>query len=333
MPNWCSNRLDITLHNAADMPALKHWIYADDGIPAWQTAIAQSLHLLLAGCAGILKPVRPLSFPPLPELTSYGETGPVSPGNTAFTHWVEMLITAPDLTPSYCQQIHQWYQMWLSEGGVYHSWDSLTATQKARLSPLLSAGGFDWLNRFTGEDEAGLAAVWEDIQYLRGTGEAIPMDMRNLLPTSLAAELHGFNGRLWKTPEVIRQQARWQAFAPGNSSYHLYLCRYGVKWPNGSGFCCIDDGEATTLSVTFDTPWSPPSAEVLCALSARFRCQVRHVYAEEGCGFCGYSEYDHGRLADHESDEIEFSDEENEDGFRDVTGPDYILDSLPHYGG
>lgn len=78
MPNWCSNRLDITLHNAADMPALKHWIYADDGIPAWQTAIAQSLHLLLAGCAGILKPVRPLSFPPLPELTSYGATGPVS---------------------------------------------------------------------------------------------------------------------------------------------------------------------------------------------------------------------------------------------------------------
>ncbi|WP_242535247.1 DUF1281 domain-containing protein [Proteus mirabilis] len=40
------------------------------------------------------------------------------------------------------------------------------------------------------------------------------MDMRTLLPTSLAAELHGFNGRLWKTPEVIWRQARWQAFAP-----------------------------------------------------------------------------------------------------------------------
>nr|WP_250208442.1 hypothetical protein [Morganella morganii] len=85
----------------------------------------------------------------------------------------------------------------------------------------------------------------------------------------------------------------------------------------------------------FAVQGSPPSAEVLCALSARFRCQVRHVYAEEGCGFYGYSEYDNGRLTDHESDEIEFSDEENEDGFRDVTvtGPDYILDSLPHYGG
>ncbi len=91
------------------------------GYPPRQTAIAQSLHLLLAGCAGILKPVRPLSFPPLPELTSYGATGPVSPGNTAFTHWVDLLMTAPDLTPSCCQQIHQWYQMWLSEGGAYHS--------------------------------------------------------------------------------------------------------------------------------------------------------------------------------------------------------------------
>lgn len=223
--------------------------------------------------------------------------------------------------------------MWLSEGGVYHSWDSLTATQKAILSPLLSGRSFDWLNRFTGEDESRVATAWEDIQHLRGTGEAIPMDMRSLLPTSLAAELHGFNGRLWKTPESLWTLDSWQAFAPGNSTYHLYQCRYGVKWPNGSGFFCIDCGHATELSAEFDTPWSPPSAEVLCALSARFHCQVRHIYAEEGCGFCGYSEYDHGRLTDHESDDIEYSDEENEDGFREVTGPDYILDSLPHYGG
>ena len=149
------------------MPALKHWIYADDGIPAWQTAIG-SKSAFVAGCAGILKPVRPLSFPAVTGTDLIRRNRPCFPGNTVFTHWVEMLITAPDLTPSCCQQIHQWYQMWLSEGGVYHSWDSLTATQKARLSPLLSGSSFDWLNRFTGEDEAGLAAVWEDIQYLRG---------------------------------------------------------------------------------------------------------------------------------------------------------------------
>ncbi len=95
------------------MPALRHWIYADDGIPARQTAIVESLHLLLVGCAGILNPIKPLSFPPLPGLTSYGET-----------------------------------------------------------------------------------------------------DMRTLLPTCLAAELHGFNGCLWKTPEVIWRQESWQAFAP-----------------------------------------------------------------------------------------------------------------------
>ncbi|WP_242535246.1 hypothetical protein [Proteus mirabilis] len=105
-----------------------------------------------------------------------------------------------------------------------------------------------------------------------------------------------------------------------------------MKWPNGSGFRCIDDGEATTLSVTFDTPWSLPSAGLVCSVYA-FSAVRSSCLCEEGCGFCGYSEYDHGRLADHESDEIEYSDEENEDGFRDVTGPDYILDSLPHYGG
>lgn len=42
---------------------------------------------------------------------------------------------------------------------------------------------------------------------------------------------------------------------PGNSTYHLYQCRYGVKWPNGSGFHCIDGGYATELSAEFDTPW------------------------------------------------------------------------------
>ncbi len=112
-----------------------------------------------------------------------------------------------------------------------------------------------------------MATAWEDIQYLRSTGEAIPMDMRTLLPTSLAAELHGFNGCLWKTPEVIWRQARWQAFAPGNSTYHLYQCRYGVKWPNGSGFHCIDGGYATELSAEFDTPWG-------AAVSSGFVCSV-----------------------------------------------------------
>ncbi|WP_370906073.1 hypothetical protein [Citrobacter koseri] len=44
------------------MPALRHWIYADDGIPAWQTAIVESLHLLLVGCAGILNPIKTAVF-------------------------------------------------------------------------------------------------------------------------------------------------------------------------------------------------------------------------------------------------------------------------------
>ncbi|EGT3611540.1 DUF1281 domain-containing protein [Morganella morganii] len=326
MPNWCSNRLDITLNNAANMPALKRWIEAADGIPAWRIAIAQSLHLLLAGCAGILKPVKPIDFPPLPALTSHGETGIVSPGNTVFTHWVEMLMTAPDLDAACCQQIDQWYQTWLCEGPQYRAWHTLTESQKVVLSSLFSACSVDWLNRFTGKDDKALAAAWEDIQMLRNGREAMPMDMRDLLPTSLAAELNGFNGCLWQKPEDVALQA--QAFAPQVSSYHLYLCRYGVKWPIGYELHCSEDGDGIHLSVDFDSPWSPPTADVMCAVSARFNARVFHTYAEVGCGFCGYGEYANGLLIDSESDDIGESLVENEHGFYDVTGPAYILDFL-----
>ncbi|WP_336844163.1 DUF1281 domain-containing protein [Providencia rettgeri] len=333
MPNWCANRLEITLHNPADMPALKRWIKAEGGIPDWQTAIAQSIHLLLAGCAGILKPVKPIDFPPLPALTSHGETGIVSPGNIAFTYWVEMLMTAPDLDAACCQQIDQWYQTWLCEGTQYRDWHTLTDEQKAVLSPLLLAVGFDWLNRFTGKDDKALAAAWDDIQMLRSWREAMPMDMRDLLPTNLAAELNGFNGRLWQTPEDVLLREQWQIFSPQASSYHLYVCRYGVKWPTGIELRCSDDGDDTHLSVDFESPWSQPSVAVLYAVSARFNAVVFHTYAEAGCGFCGCARYDRGVVTYCESDDIEFSDEENEDGYHDVTGPSYILDNLPHYGG
>lgn len=329
MPNWCSNRLEITLNNAADKVALTRWINAENGLPAWQTAIAQSLHLLLAGCVGILKPVKPIDFVPLPALTSHGETGVVSPGNTAFTHWVELLMTAPDLDAACCQQIDQWYQMWLCEETSYRPWYTLTYSQKAVLSSLLSVCGFDWL-RIVARNDSEMAVAWDDIQQRRSWRTAMPMDMRDLVPTYLAAELNGFNGRLWQPPEGTpgpSAQAHWQAFAPVVSSYRLYLDRYGVKLPNGIEVRCSDDSDETHLSVDFESPWSPPSEAVLCAISAHFHCAVRHTYIEEGCGFCGYGEYANGLLINGDLDEITYSEMENENGVYDITGPDYILDN------
>lgn len=329
MPNWCANRLEITLNKAADKVTLIRWINAEDGLPAWQTAIAQSLHLLLAGCAGILKPVKPIDFLPLPALTSHGKTGLVSPGNTAFTHWVELLMTAPDLDAACCQQIDQWYQAGLCEETLYRPWYTLTDSQKAVLSSLLSRCGFDWLNRTVANGDSAMALAWDDIQQWRHRRVAMPMDMRDLVPTYLAAELNGFNGRLWQTPEetsLPSAQAQWQAFAPAVSGYWLYLDRYGVKWPNGIEVRCSDDNDETHLSVDFDSPWSPPSEAVLCAISAHFHCTARHTYLEEGCGFCGYGEYANGLLIDGDLDEITYSEVENENGVYDITGPDYILE-------
>lgn len=333
MPNWCSNRLEITLHNAADMPALKRWIKAEGGIPDWQTAIAQSIHLLLAGCAGILKPVKPIDFPPLPALTSHGETGLVSPGNIAFTRWVELLMTAPDLDAVCCAKIQHLYR----ECGIADvTWDALTEDQKVTVRTLLTACAFDWLYRFLEQTEDAFAHAWNTLSLMDESvvrSEVETMDMRSLLPTSLAVELNGFNGRLWQTTDDEVTSEMWTAFHPKASGYELYYARYGVKWPFGIYLTCSDDGDDTHLTVDFESPWNPPSEDVMCAVSARFNAILHHTYAEAGCGFCGRGRYDGGELTYRMSNDLEYSEEENDEGFCEVTGPAYILGSLPHYGG
>ncbi len=143
---------------------------------------------------------------------------------------------------------------------------------------------------------AGWRAAWEDIQYLRSTGRSHTDGYADSVTDfSLAAELHGFKWLFYgNTGGHLAAGARWQAFAPGNSgTYHLYQCRYGVKWPNGVVFAVLMAGmrrsyppQSLILRV------GPPSAAVLCALSARFAVRSVMSHAEEGCGFCGYSEYD-----------------------------------------
>ncbi|MFV8808565.1 hypothetical protein ACNSPD_00470, partial [Yersinia enterocolitica] len=64
------------------------------------------------------------------------------------------------------------------------------------------------------------------------------------------------------------------------------------KWPTA---CSLDVfGEACALTLDFDTPWGPPSNDVLSALSRQFDCDVMHYFSESGCGFCGYGEYSKG---------------------------------------
>ena len=67
-------------------------------------------------------------------------------------------------------------------------------------------------------------------------------------------------------------------------------------------------------------------------LSERYQCEVTHYYAESGCGYCGCTIFDNGEEVEQQADDLIFS-EENDEGYTDIIGPDYILKNIGHYGG
>jgi len=72
---------------------------------------------------------------------------------------------------------------------------------------------------------------------------------------------------------------------------------------------------------------------VLAALSLGYGVTVEHWYAEAGCDYCGYALYTGGEQTETCCDSLEWSNEEDEDGFREVTGPEWILGNVANCGG
>ena len=72
---------------------------------------------------------------------------------------------------------------------------------------------------------------------------------------------------------------------------------------------------------------------MLCTLTARYGVTVEHWYAEAGCGYCGRATYSRGVQEDECCDSLEWSSEEDEDGYQDVIGPSWIIDNVGSYGG
>ncbi|EAQ9985216.1 hypothetical protein EAP48_27825, partial [Salmonella enterica] len=118
------------------------------------------------------------------------------------------------------------------------------------------------------------------------------------------------------------------------SSYDHYLKQYGCKWPVGYEANICFAGE-NTLTVDFDTPWSPVGEDVVAALSQRYGGEVEHWFAEQGCNYCGYARYVNGETDVYITDELEWgeADPDDEDSFPDVTGPEWIINNVAHFGG
>lgn len=90
-----------------------------------------------------------------------------------------------------------------------------------------------------------------------------------------------------------------------------------------------------TLTVDFDTPWSPVGEDVVAELSQRYGGELEHWFAEQGCNYCGYARYVCGETDVYITDELEWgeADPDDEDSFPDVTGPEWIINNVAHFGG
>lgn len=88
MSEWCQNRFEITGKSVC-IDVLLQWINGAD-TPRYRHAILQSIQLFLAGCAGILKPVRTVSYIPFQGLVRHS-VGQSTAANLAFEQWLELL--------------------------------------------------------------------------------------------------------------------------------------------------------------------------------------------------------------------------------------------------
>ncbi|NRH23267.1 DUF1281 domain-containing protein [Pantoea stewartii] len=306
MPNWCANRLRVTglAENVSKVRALMR----GEVRPLYVRAEGQGIQLFLAGCAGLLRPVTDDTYAPFPALTAAGR-GENTPENAAFTQWLTQLRDGVELTEEICERLHD---LWLATGLSSRTWDMLDGDAQAVMAAIWQKKHYDWGHM----DGGSPGAFWNHVCSNAGTEEAAPFDVRLLLPTRLDVEINGFNGGL---------------LAGVPDGYGFYIAQYGVKWPRGYALE-VKDGGPDSLEVDFDTPWSPMNGYVFAVLSERFGVAIEHWYAESGCNFCGYDTYSNGELTDSLSSSLEWG-EEDEDGYDCVTGPDWIINNVGHYGG
>jgi hypothetical protein len=124
--------------------------------------------------------------------------------------------------------------------------------------------------------------------------------------------------------------------ATGSSDQLIAMTHFARSEESGSFFNEVDVDVAAfegTVQIDFDTRWAPPECADIRALSEQFSCHVIHTFSEAGEGFCGYHVYACGEYIDSASDDLEWSEELDEDGYAMVVGPEYVLGNVPNYGG
>ncbi|MDQ9215556.1 DUF1281 domain-containing protein [Escherichia marmotae] len=273
MSEWCQNRFEITGKSVC-LDVLTQWIEGCE-IPRYRHAIQQSIQLFLAGCAGLVKPTRTTQYPPYPALVRHG-TGMSSPANQAFEQWLGLLVKDAVLDEETIKTIDRLYHQ-SCIGAV--RWGNLPENAREIITTLMRCQYSDWFGLVGLSEHIDAGACWNRLSDY--PEQAQPCDMLMVIPSRLATELNGSGGLL-------------QGISTTTS---LYSRIYGVEWPSGHNVRWVRD-EMSSLVLLTDTPWYPPSGELVGEISKVFDCEIRHWYSEPVRGIQGYNCYDGGEHTD-----------------------------------
>ncbi|WP_305840138.1 DUF1281 domain-containing protein [Photobacterium leiognathi] len=306
MPNWCANQLFINAK--PDVITRLASIVNGQVELTYRRAITASQKLFLAGVAGILKPTVEMVYPPYPELVR--GVGALTPENQAFTQWLDLLSNNVELTPERAEEILSLFE----QAKIKNiAWGAIQRSRRDVMKAVFRKKQFDWSENY--KHRVSVDEFWMRCDVLVQTPcYAHGFDMALIIPSLLAVEVNGFNGGLLHGVE---------------RGFNDATCRYGTKWTRVDAV--VEDRTKEAIVIDFDTAWSP-SLEVTQCLSERYQCDVTHYYAESGCGYGGCYTFECGECVEQQTDDLIFS-EENEEGYVDVVGPDYIVDNLGHFGG
>ncbi|MBJ2719798.1 DUF1281 domain-containing protein, partial [Salmonella enterica subsp. enterica serovar Newport] len=158
-------------------------------------------------------------------------------------------------------------------------WENIPQASRDIMAMLMKRQYADWFGLAGLNDEPDAAACWERLREYPERSQ--PCDMLMVIPTRLATELNGSGGLLTGVSTTLS----------------FYSRIYGMEWPAGHNVN-LHRHAANGLTLRLDSPWYPPSGEVVAGISALFECEVRHTYSEPVSGLSGYDCYDLGAHVD-----------------------------------
>ncbi|MFP1887056.1 DUF1281 domain-containing protein [Lonsdalea quercina] len=273
MFSWCHNRLEITGKSVC-LDVMQSWIAGTEK-PLYRHAIRQAIKLFLAGCAGILKPIRDVEYAPYPMLTASGIGSPTSP-NQAFQYFIELLEQDAWLDT---QTLSRLEKIWLQSGIDTLKWEAIPFPARQIMAQLMTVHYADWFGVAGAGGQFDPKACWESLSLMPET--TCYCDMLMVMPSRLTTEINGESGLLTGV----------------STTSELYMQLFGMEFPAGhQASWSRDDVGALTLNLS--SPWYPPSGEVMGQMSQLFDCEIRHYWISPEAGTSGYNCFDRGDHVD-----------------------------------